>query len=205
MFKQTKRLMLTVGLVAAASLVLAACGKDPTPTPVPPTATPTRPPTATSVPPTATPVPPTATPVPPTATPTRPAPTATPVPPTATARPPTATAVPPTPTPAPTAVPTVPPPATGEINTQSLPHRFYGSARAGGQTVADGTIISAVIENQTVGTALVTGGNYRVDAIQRGSSNYVGKRVTFFVGAKLAAETGTFEFGGLSNVNLTTP
>ena len=113
-----------------------------------------------------------------------------------------------------TAVPTVPPlrnlPA---ADPQSVrPHRFVGTARIGGQIAPSGTVISAVVDNQTVKQFTVTGTNpltgaaspgfYYADIVPASGQAFDGKTVTFFIGNTRTAQSGTYVNGGVSVLDL---
>ncbi|MBM3943834.1 MAG: hypothetical protein FJ316_13190 [SAR202 cluster bacterium] len=152
---------------------------------------PTVAPTATAVPPTPVPTP-TATPVPaPTATP-RPVPTATPTPvPTA------------TPAPAATQLPRC-------VSGATPPHVFTGKATLAGAAAPDGATVTALVANAKCSSApaVVSGGRYTILVEQPEGETYAGKAIKFTIGNQLpsnAAETGAWEAGGATILNLTAP
>ena len=166
---------------------------------IPPTAVPTAtlPPTPTSKPPTPaptltpTPAPtPTPTPAP---TPTIPAPTPTPAP-TATPTP----TQPPTPTPTPTPVPL--PAREGT----ELPHVFVGDVTIDSVAAPDGTEVTVWVTDfdAPVGTGATSNGKYSVLAHQHGASSFDGKTLIFKVNGEDTGETGSWERGGATILDL---
>lgn len=211
---------IVAGLLVAALALVAACGTDPTPTPIP-TDTPV--PTATAVPtptpvPTATPTPePTATPRP-TATPTPP-PTPTPVPtatPTPTPEPtPTPTPMPeptatPTPTPAPTATPTPRPLAPNER--PPFFTEFSGSVTVGGNPAPNGLEIQARVQWWHSETVRAFRGRYASLTVAPNDWALDGATVTFHIiqdGEAVSQAEETFTYRGVNIqpqfLNLTFP
>ena len=51
-------------------------------------------------------------------------------------------------------------------------------------------------------TGVPTPGFFYVDAIARGTATLSGKKVTFFIGSKLATQSGTWTDGENTNLNL---
>ena len=85
----------------------------------------------------------------------------------------------------------------------ALPHRFAGTAGVDGAAAADGAAVTAWIDGKEVAAATVAGGNYRIDIVQPAGESYAGKKVAFKVGLNDAAQTGTWEVGGGTVLNLT--
>jgi hypothetical protein len=102
----------------------------------------------------------------------------------------------PTPTPGPT-----PPPGGGGGGVQ-LPCAFHGTVQVNGQNVADGTVITATIGNDTY-TTTTTDSAYRVVIAQPEGKSYDGLIVTFKIGSDTAAQTGIWQMGGNVALNLT--
>ena len=175
-------------------LLVAACGGDPTVTPIPtavaqlevqPAATPasTAITNATAVPtPTAEP---TATPLP---TPT--------LAPTTTATPRLGVGmVPRTPTPFPTPTPV---PDLEQLSQNRPPHVFVGAVMIDGLPAPDGTVVRALVNGVEVASVQVEDGKYLPLVIL-----IPGQTVTFTVGDWTAAETFLTEVGGVDVLNLT--
>ena len=86
------------------------------------------------------------------------------------------------------------------------PCRFYGTVIVDGAAVADGTVITAMIEGDQLTTATPAEGySTSTYAIKIGvDTEYTeGATVTFMIGDRAAAQTGTWTKGGNVEVNLT--
>ena len=86
------------------------------------------------------------------------------------------------------------------------PCRFYGTVIVDGAAVADGTVITAMIEGDQLTTATPAEGySTSTYAIKIGvDTEYTeGATVTFMIGDRAAAQTGTWAKGGNIEVNLT--
>ena len=86
------------------------------------------------------------------------------------------------------------------------PCRFYGTVTVDGAAVADGTVITAMIEGDQLTTATPAEGySTSTYAIKIGvDTEYTeGATVTFMIGDRAAAQTGTWAKGGNIEVNLT--
>ena len=86
------------------------------------------------------------------------------------------------------------------------PCRFYGTVTVDGAAVADGTVITAMIEGDQLTTATPAEGySTSTYAIKIGvDTEYTeGATVTFMIGDRAAAQTGTWTKGGNVEVNLT--
>jgi hypothetical protein len=86
------------------------------------------------------------------------------------------------------------------------PNRFYGSATLDGRPAADGAAVVALVGTTSCGTGQVSGGQYVVDvasAFTRPGCGTDGGRVTFRVGTAPATQTGTFQTGAFTQLNLT--
>jgi len=127
-------------------------------------------------------------------------------PPTQTSSPtatPAAPALTPTPTlastPTPTPAPTVPP-------LTSLPCRFHGTVELNSAPVANGTVITATIAGDTyqVTTPSIYGAaTYRLQIVPPAGKTYAsGTVITFKIGDRVAEQTGTWEIGGNTELNL---
>ncbi len=179
-------------------LLVAACGGNPTVTPIPtaaaqlevqltPTTVPTAVPTATTIPT-------------PTAVPTG-VPTSTPLPtptlaPTATATPRlSAGIVPHTPTPLP---PPTPVPDLDQLSQNRPPQILVGTVTVDGLPAPEGTIVRALVNGVEVASVQVEDGQYLPLAIL-----IPGQTVTFMVGDLTAAQTFLTEVGGVNVLNLT--
>jgi len=108
-----------------------------------------------------------------------------------------------TPTPTPTPTPTLTPTPTP---TPTLPCQFYGTVMLNGANVADGTVITATIGNDTYSTTTTTvSGNstYVIQIFEPSGKSYDGNTVTFAIGGNTANQTGTWQSGGNIVLNLT--
>ena len=85
----------------------------------------------------------------------------------------------------------------------ALPHRFFGTAMVDSTSVADGTIVTAVLDGEKVAEATTRGGSYRLDVIQPQGRSYTGKTVTFVVRGSAAAQTARWALGGVTHLDLT--
>ena len=86
------------------------------------------------------------------------------------------------------------------------PCRFYGTVTVDGAAVADGTVITAMIEGDQLTTATPAEGySTSTYAIKIGvDTEYTeGATVTFMIGDRAAAQTGTWAKGDNVEVNLT--
>ena len=125
---------------------------------------------------------------------------------------PTPTAAP-TATPTPTAAPLATPPP---VDPAVPPCRFYGSVQLNGASVADGTVVTAIVE----GFAYTTTTNstpppngygpstYAILIHKPEGKSYDGKTVTFMIGNYGASQTATWSMGGNVALNIsasTTP
>jgi len=90
--------------------------------------------------------------------------------------------------------------------TPPLPCRFYGTVLVKGQNVADGTVITATIGNDTYTTTTTTAAGastYRITIAQPGNENYDGLTVAFKIGSATADQTGIWQTGMNVLLNLT--
>ena len=83
-----------------------------------------------------------------------------------------------------------------------LPCAFHGTVQVNGANVADGTVITATIGNDTY-TATTSDSTYRVVIAQPEGKSYDGMTATFKIGSDTAKETGTWQMGGNVALNLT--
>lgn len=141
-----------------------------------------------------------------TATPTRPAATATPsiqstVRPSPAAATPTPLPLQTTPQPISTSQPTANPTI---VSNQGLlpPHRFVGTVVINGASAADDTVVTAIVDGAEVSKTTTIGGYYRIDVSQPQGQSFSGKTISFTVRGSAAPQTGLWEFGGVSEVNL---
>lgn len=81
---------------------------------------------------------------------------------------------------------------------------FYGDVTLDGNSVADGTVVKAWIDNAVVGSVTTTGSSYQI-SINGEGQDFSNKKVSFSVGAEdnAVAETGTFVKGAQVALNLT--
>jgi hypothetical protein len=82
-----------------------------------------------------------------------------------------------------------------------LPCAFHGTVQVNGANVADGTVITATIGNDTY-TTTTSDSTYRVVIAQPEGKNYDGLTVTFKIGSDTVTQTGTWSMGGNVAVNL---
>lgn len=87
-----------------------------------------------------------------------------------------------------------------------LPCAFHGTVQVSGANVADGTVITATIGNDTYTATTTTAAGastYRVVIAQPELKSYDGLTATFKIGSDTAKETGTWQMGGNVALNLT--
>ena len=82
------------------------------------------------------------------------------------------------------------------------PCAFHGTVQVSGANVADGTVITATIGNDTY-TTTTSNSTYRVVIAQPEGKSYDGLTATFKIGSDTAKETGTWQMGGNVAINLT--
>jgi hypothetical protein len=83
-----------------------------------------------------------------------------------------------------------------------MPCAFGGTVQVNGANVADGTVITATIGNETY-TATTTNSIYRVVIAQPEGKSYEGLTATFMIGSATASQTGTWSMGGNVALDLT--
>jgi len=86
------------------------------------------------------------------------------------------------------------------------PCAFHGTVQVNGANVADGTVITAKIGNDTYTATTTTAAGastYRVVIAQPEGKSYDGLTVTFMIGSATAGQTGTWQMGGNVALNLT--
>jgi hypothetical protein len=84
------------------------------------------------------------------------------------------------------------------------PHVFLGTAIVSSGPAQDGTSVSAFIDDEQVGTAVVANGAYEALFVEQPEGvSYAGKQVTFTIGGFPAAESLTWIQGELTELNLT--
>ena len=86
------------------------------------------------------------------------------------------------------------------------PCAFHGTVLVNGQSVADGTVITATIGNDTYTATTTTAAGastYRIVIAQPEGKSYDGLTVTFMIGSATAGQTGTWQMGGNVAINLT--
>ncbi len=83
-----------------------------------------------------------------------------------------------------------------------LPCAFHGTVQVSGANVADGTVITATIGNETY-TTTTSDSTYRVVITQPEGKSFDGLTATFKIGSDTAKETGTWQMGGNVALNLT--
>jgi len=84
-----------------------------------------------------------------------------------------------------------------------LPCSFHGTVQVNGQNVADGTVITATIGNETPVTTTTSDSTYYVVITQPDGKSYDGLTVTFKIGSDTVSQTGTWRMGGNVALNLT--
>jgi hypothetical protein len=86
------------------------------------------------------------------------------------------------------------------------PCRFYGDVMLDGQAVPDGTVIKATIGGDEYTTTTPAEGygasTYAIKIAEPSGATYDGATVTFMIGAREAAQTGTWDLGSNVNVDL---
>ena len=82
------------------------------------------------------------------------------------------------------------------------PCAFHGTVQVSGANVADDTVITATIGNDTY-TATTSDSTYRVVIAQPEGKDYFGLPVTFKIGSDAVTLKGTWSMGGNELVNLT--
>jgi len=84
------------------------------------------------------------------------------------------------------------------------PHVFVGTASLDGTAAADGTVVSALVDDAEAATATVSGGagSYVLE-VDQGELSYGGKTISFLVAGNSAAETATWVQGGGDDLKLT--
>ena len=86
------------------------------------------------------------------------------------------------------------------------PCAFHGTVLANGANVADGTVITATIGNDTYTATTTTAAGastYRIVIAQPEGKGYEGLTVTFMIGSATAGQAGTWQMGGNVALNLT--
>jgi hypothetical protein len=79
------------------------------------------------------------------------------------------------------------------------PCAFHGTVQVSGANVADGTVITATIGNDTYTATTTTAAGastYRIVIAQPEGKSYGGLPVTFKIGSDTAGQTGTWQMGG---------
>ena len=71
----------------------------------------------------------------------------------------------------------------------ALPASFAGMVMVDDAAAPDGTMVSAMIGDETVGSGMVAGGTYAIVVAQPPGMNYAGQMVMFMIGDMMAAET----------------
>ncbi len=86
------------------------------------------------------------------------------------------------------------------------PCAFHGTVQVNGANVADGTVITAMIGNDTYTTTTPSAegaSTYRIVIAQPEGDSYAGLTVTFKIGNATVSQTGTWQMGGNVALNLT--
>ena len=84
------------------------------------------------------------------------------------------------------------------------PHAFAGTVTVNGATAPDGTQVTAYLEGvpDSVAGTTVSGGMYNVKLVQRGSTLFADRKVTFKVGGKDSSSTAVWTSGEATELNL---
>jgi len=82
------------------------------------------------------------------------------------------------------------------------PCAFHGTVQVNGANVADGTVITATIGNDTY-TTTTSNSTYRITIAQPEGKSYAGLSVAFNIGSAAVTQTGTWTIGGDVALNLT--
>jgi hypothetical protein len=86
------------------------------------------------------------------------------------------------------------------------PCRFYGDVMLDGQAVPAGTVITATVGGDEYTTTTPAEGygasTYAIKIAEPSGATYDGATVTFMIGSRSAAQTGTWELGSNVNVDL---
>lgn len=84
------------------------------------------------------------------------------------------------------------------------PHAFAGTVTVDGATAPDGTQVTAFLEGvpDSVAGTTVSGGMYNLKLVQRGSTLFADRKVTFKVGGKDSSSTSVWTSGEATELNL---
>lgn len=84
------------------------------------------------------------------------------------------------------------------------PHAFAGTVTVDGATAPDGTQVTAFLEGvpDSVAGTTVSGGMYNLKLVQRGSTLFADRKVTFMVGGKDSSSTAIWTSGEATELNL---
>ena len=79
-----------------------------------------------------------------------------------------------------------------------MPHVFVGSVTIGGVAAPDGTEVTVWLKqyDAPIGAGITSGGNYTVLANQHGLRSFGGRTLIFKVNGEDSGETGIWEMGG---------
>ena len=81
------------------------------------------------------------------------------------------------------------------------PHVFTGEVMVGDQMAMEDTVVTAMIDGETVGTAMVMDGMYTIK-VDPGDADYSGKMVMFMVGMEDVEGSGEWMEGMVTPLNL---
>ena len=85
---------------------------------------------------------------------------------------------------------------------ENPPQRFYGTVEIGGEAPEAGTMVAAIIGNETIGEATTDAmGNYVLTTRSRAS--YQGQVVNFTIDGEMARQSARWRQGGIDLLNLT--
>ncbi len=89
-------------------------------------------------------------------------------------------------------------------NSSELPHVFVGAVTIDGAPAPNGSDVTVWLAqfDAPVGVAIVSDGKYSVLANQHGSESFVGQTLIFKINGQNSGETGVWERGGATVLDL---
>lgn len=87
-------------------------------------------------------------------------------------------------------------------STPELPNQFHGEVRIDGDLADDGTLVSAVMDDEVVETSSIIDGYYSI-IVRDSDGESEDKTVSFYVDGSYAEQTGTFCNGCTDRIDLT--
>ena len=82
------------------------------------------------------------------------------------------------------------------------PHVFIGKATTHEGPTSEETQVTAWVDGYKVGSTTVSDGRYNIQVSQPVDRSIAGKPILFKIGDFVADQTGTWEFGGLDELDL---